>query len=335
MKNIIVSFIVLLLTITLGCDNSTELNFTQGEWKLIYKNQTTNYYHGIYFADLNNGWVVGDSSKILHTKDGGNSWILQECEITEYLKCVFFANTQKGWIGGGNNSIGTTTNGGVTWTWQHPSGESRRTFMAMSFINDHIGWIVDNYGGILHTKDGGITWIQQNSGTSWAITAVQFLDNNEGWATATNRVVLHTTNGGNNWTVSILDNLDYNGATIIYEDIYFYDHSRGWIATNAGASSIAYPHAPIIHTSNNGRTWNCISTTNQTKCITSIQFINENLGWAASENGILYTNNGGESWFYQFENNNNDDIFIDICFIDQAYGWALTFRGDVFKYRVL
>ena len=70
------------------------------------------------------------------------------------LRTVFFVNTQKGWVGGGGNSVGRTTDGGANWIWEHPAGEPRRTFMAMSFVNENMGWIVDNFGGILHTEDG-------------------------------------------------------------------------------------------------------------------------------------------------------------------------------------
>ncbi|MDP1677204.1 MAG: YCF48-related protein [Bacteroidota bacterium] len=335
MKKTFFGFVALLVIMISGCKKTENLTGqeTPSEWKLVRENQNDNYYHALSFIDQHNGCVVGDSGKILTTNDGGNLWHVQESGTTVSLKCVYFANTQKGWIGGGNNSIGLTTNGGITWIWQHPAGESSRTFMAMSFINEYTGWVVDNYSGILHTEDGGMTWTPQSSGTTWAITSVQFLDAKEGWAVATNRVVLHTTDGGDNWTTNILDTINYgNGITAIYSDIYFYNQSKGWIATNVGASSIRNPIASIVRTSDTGNTWNCQSTPEEL-AINSIQFVNENFGWAGCFGGILFTTNSGKTWDYQFSK--TDDIIVDICFVDQSHGWALSFNGSIYRYQAL
>lgn len=333
MKDLILLLNLFPLVLYTGCDNSLEPNFVKGEWKLVDSRISNGYINGLYFADGKNGWVIGDSGKILNTNDGGNSWTLQESHTNNYLKCVCFADSLKGWIGGGNNSIGITTNGGITWNWQHPEGEPNRIFMAISFINENTGWIGDNYGGIHHTENGGQIWEEQNSGTSWAITAIQFLNNDEGWATGTNRVVLHTTDGGKNWIVKILDSLSDMSVAIVFDDIYFCNSSKGWIATNAAASSMANPQAPVVRTVDNGKNWFCCPTTEQTYWISSIRFVNENIGWAACQNGILFSSNGGHNWNYQLQS--TDGIIVDINFVDQTHGWAVSFIGDIYKYQAL
>lgn len=327
---------MLLMILTSGCkkaENITGGDSSQGEWKLVREAQTTGYFHGLSFVDQYSGWAVGDSGRILHTNDGGNSWRIQESGTTVSLKCVHFATAQLGWVGGASDSIGKTTNGGVSWTWQHPAGESRRTFMAISFVNEFAGWIVDNYSGILHTEDGGITWTPQTSGTQWAITSVQFLDAKEGWATATNRVVLHTTDGGNNWIARTLDTLNYgSGVTVIYTDIFFFNRSKGWIATNALASSIANPAASVVCTSDTGKAW-IVQPSPETSLISSIKFVDENAGWAASESGILHTTDGGGKWTYELDVAGG--IFVDIWFVDFSHGWAITFTGNIYRYQAL
>jgi len=152
MKKVIL--LLILVEAIIGCENSTAPNSPQGEWSLV-GNAPRGYYNAIYFVDRNNGWVVGDSGRILSTSDGGSSWNVRESGISSYLKCVTFVNLSRGWIGSRNNSIGLTTNGGLSWVWQHPPGNSQRLFTAISFVNENVGWIVDNYGGILHTEDGG------------------------------------------------------------------------------------------------------------------------------------------------------------------------------------
>ncbi len=303
----------------------------QGAWTLVRNQHNAAYYRGLYFADQNSGWAVGDSGIVLHTGDGGITWDRQASGTTEPLKCVFFAGTQKGWIGGGNNSIGMTTNGGVTWTWQHPAGKPKRMFMSLSFVNESLGWIVENNSGILHTTDGGLTWTPQVSGTTWAITSVQFLDALEGWAVSTNAEVLHTTDGGSSWTSRTLGTLDYGGAVPIFNDIFFSTRSKGWIATNVLASSIAHPAAPVVATSDGGTSWTCQSTPEQ-QAINALHFAGEYDGWAACYGGICATTNGGATWTYELPGA-DDRAFVDIFFTDRSHGWALTSHGSVYRYE--
>jgi len=321
-------WILFLCVAVLGCKNATEPNTHVGNWILNYSAQD-GYFHGLSFPDKNHGWVVGDSGSILRTSNAGNSWEVQESGIGSSLKCVYFANASKGWIGGGENSIGMTTNGGGSWSWQHPAGEPNRTFMGISFVDDSTGWIVDNYGGILHTENGGISWTPQTSGTTWAITSVQFLDANEGWATATNRLVLHTTNGGDEWSIIALDSLDY-GTTVVFNDIYFLNRSKAWIATIAGLNVEPHP-APIVASSDTGNTWSC-QTTPEEMFITSVVFLNESLGWATASAGILNTTDGGVHWTYQLSL--PSALFVDLSLVDQSVCWALTFTGKIYRFEI-
>ena len=298
------------------------------EWKVV-RMGGTGYFQGLSFVDMENGWAVGDSGRIIHTGDGGETWEIQEGGTIVPLKCVAFSSPQMGWIGAGDNSIGRTTDGGVSWTWVHPVGEERRTFMAVSFFDNRTGWIGDNFGGILHTEDGGLTWSPQSSSTTWAITSIQFLDSREGWVTATNRVVLHTTDGGEHWSVSILDSIDYGRQVIVvYTDIYFTDHSTGWIATTSAFSDTDYHPTPILRTIDGGQGWECRFTP-ENDLISAIAFADKKRGWAACLGGILYTSDGGVSWSPQILTPGVP--VVDLSLIGQSRIWALTFTGSIFR----
>lgn len=330
--------LLLILSILVGCGNPSDhgepkLNWPQGEWNLAYEAQEDVYYQGVCFADADNGWVVGWSGRILHTDDGGHSWGLQESGTSSDLECVYFINAQRGWIGSSNNTIGTTTDGGASWSWQQPEGEPRRTFMDMSFVDENTGWIVDNFGGILHTQDGGVTWTPQSSSTQWAITSVQFLNTNEGWATATNRIVLRTTDGGQNWTTIDLNQVDY-GATVILEDIFFIDGDRGWISTNimASSDSSAFENgSPLLYTTDGGETWQ-IQTSLPASILKSVRFIDQGMGWVASDR-LFYSEDGGNSWTSQ-STDVNGELFQDICLVDNIGLWTVTFTGKIYHYRI-
>ena len=256
MYKIIIAFVILLATN--GCEQSITSNSPTTGWRLL-SSVGPGYYSAMSFVDRSNGWVVGDSGRIFKTTDGGSSWNPQQSGVNNFLHCVTFTNLSHGCIGGRDNSIGLTTNGGASWTWSHPPGESRRTFMAVSFAGDNTGWIVDNFGGILHTGDGGQSWTPQSSGITTALTSIHFLDDQVGSATAVPRSVLHTTNGGGSWTVTDLDTLNY-GATAVFDDIQFVNGSMGWIALNTGASNTYYHPNPMVATSDGGRTWTVQAT---------------------------------------------------------------------------
>lgn len=330
MREYLITLAFALMILNDGCKNHTEPNSATEDWELV-RNAQEGYFNGLWFVDQNHGWAIGDSGRILNTSDGGYSWNIQQSGTQVSLKSVTFANESKGWLGGSNNSLGISTNGGISWTWQNPDGDSRRTFMDISFVDENNGWVVDNYGGILHTEDGGRNWISQNSGTNWCITSVQFLDVLEGWATATNRIVLHTIDGGNSWSKTTLDSLDYGiGVTVVYEDICFVSPSKGWISTTSAISVADFHPAPIVSTSDAGEIWICRKTP-EDQYIRALTFINDYKGWAAASRGILHTDDGGVSWKYQFQK--SEAFFVDICFIEQSYGWALTFTGEIYRYQ--
>src|SRR4030042_5148406 len=51
----------------------------------------------IYFIDSKTGWAAGDSGIIVHTRDGGQSWEVQQSNISGQILDIFFINEQQGW----------------------------------------------------------------------------------------------------------------------------------------------------------------------------------------------------------------------------------------------
>ena len=61
------------------------------------------------------------------------------------------------------------------------------------------------------------------------------------------------------------------------------------------------------------------------KLLKSVQFINQDTGWAAGEGGtIIKTTDGGISW--EIQNTNVETFIVDLFFLDENLGWALTIR---------
>jgi photosystem II stability/assembly factor-like uncharacterized protein len=105
------------------------------------------------------GWIAGGYGTILHTEDGGLTWLFQPSGTTERLNAVQFISPHQGWAVGDRGVILKTINGGQDWITQ--SSGTREDLRDLSFVDENHGWVGGSYGLILHTADGGITWKKQ------------------------------------------------------------------------------------------------------------------------------------------------------------------------------
>uniref|UniRef100_A0A7V3PT29 Photosynthesis system II assembly factor Ycf48/Hcf136-like domain-containing protein n=1 Tax=candidate division WOR-3 bacterium TaxID=2052148 RepID=A0A7V3PT29_UNCW3 len=129
-------------------------------WQIVHRDTTYDFYD-VYFADHNTGWVVGGNDRnfqavILHTTDGGISWVAQNVpEVAKFLRAVKFVTPNLGWACGRNGTIIHTTNGGNTWIVQSSNADS--TLFDIDFANENNGMAAGN-GITVATTDGGEHW---------------------------------------------------------------------------------------------------------------------------------------------------------------------------------
>jgi photosystem II stability/assembly factor-like uncharacterized protein len=73
---------------------------------------------GVEFTDEKHGWAVGHDAAILHTKDGGRTWQLQNFapELEKPLLDVLFTDASKGMAIGAYGLFLVTSDGGASWT---------------------------------------------------------------------------------------------------------------------------------------------------------------------------------------------------------------------------
>jgi len=176
----------------------------------------------IAFVDELHGWAVGDSSLILATVDGGETWVEQDCPVeniswdlvypvtAEKVFCVDHTNTFTA-----TGTMLLTENGGNNWTVLDTDVPRISLYFSMCFIDELNGWACyqpsKTWEGelcqIWRTRDGGHVWEKISDATSsWLpIFSIQFIDENNGWFSAgpnykaTSLTIYHTTDGGNTW----------------------------------------------------------------------------------------------------------------------------------------
>ena len=210
--------------------------------------------------------------------------------------------------------------------WVLQSSGTSNDLNGVFFYDAYHGWAVGDSGVILNTSDGGETWNQQTSGTSLDLCSVCFINQDKGWITGKliypdSGIILRTLNGGNNW------DLVFNPPGTRMVDIFFIDSLNGW-AVGEVDGWYGTHGSPIFFSSNGGQTWDQISGLYEIK---SIQFMDENNGWAAGgsvsgSTGYPYTimfltSDGGNTWVEKISNQGTGLLGV-VYFIDQDVGWA-------------
>lgn len=137
--------------------------------------QTTNLKYeiaDIFFPDRQNGWASAFNysdppygTRILKTKDGGNTWIVTDYPGEDvFITCINFSDSLHGWIGGKPHIIAGTDDGGVIWKEAEMDTSTLAFFPVLNilFYNKKYGWacggMFDIAGVVWRTTDGGKKW---------------------------------------------------------------------------------------------------------------------------------------------------------------------------------
>jgi photosystem II stability/assembly factor-like uncharacterized protein len=241
--------------------------------------------NSIYFADKNNGWVVGNNHIILHTSNGGQTWSRQESGLEPLnvhgvrkaldLFSVHFVDNNYGWAVGFFGTIINTNNGGLTWDRQKSGTDN--VLWKVFFVDQEHGWAVGSNGTILYTENGGKSrfggilsgWKKQESNTDVHLFDVFFLNQYTGWVVGADEI-LYTENGGRFWKKQQI------GQAKHLRGVRFINKEDGWVVgTNK-----------IFGTKDGGRTWQVFDSGTQ-QWLHNIFFLDTNHGWISGGNGTM------------------------------------------------
>ena len=294
---------------------------------------TTNNLRAVHFVNSETGFVVGAHGTVLKTTNGGANWILTDIGASNFLADLYFVNSNTGYVVSYNSNQGTifkTTNGGEN--WNIILFDDHRGFHCTYFINANTGyaggrkWVFHPpywqflYAFIYKTTNGGSNWLEPylstvdgsncrslyfinetgyasifstvsssyinkttNSGINWTqmnspmIESLFFTSKDTGHAVYTTGKCYKTTNGGSNWVLNQLSNSALHG-------IHFPSPDTGYI--------VGYGQAIYIYkTTNGGINW---IAQNLLAYLSSVFFINNNVGYAVGLNGRIFkTTTGG------------------------------------------
>jgi photosystem II stability/assembly factor-like uncharacterized protein len=214
----------------------------------------------------------------------------------------------------------------------------RDGLLGVSFCDDKNGWAVGQYGTILHSTDGGVAWNYQRSGVRSHIIAVHGISPEVAWAVGHGGIVIHTSDTGKTWKVVNM------GMQHVFNDVQFVNPQEGWIVGQ---------YETILHTGDGGNNWQRVhggepaaidfskvkegeivdenfGAEEEVYTLNSVYFLNNQLGWAAGEAGIiLKTTNGGKTWEKLVSGTKN--TLTDIEFNTQDFGFVVGLDSTILK----
>lgn len=207
-----------------ACGDAIVLRTTDGgtpPWQQVFLNSIvpadTADFYGVSFVDSLKGWMAAgrypeiDSlgvhfkkgqGFIVHSENGGDSWVLQRRDTLYDFFDVKFKDALEGWVVGGNDStmeacVLHTTNGGQNWDFL-TIPNSAKYLRALELVDGNKLWAVGRSGTIIYSSDGGNSWEVQASGIDTTLFDVDFADSLRGLI-AGNGIVLYTRDGGDTW----------------------------------------------------------------------------------------------------------------------------------------
>jgi photosystem II stability/assembly factor-like uncharacterized protein len=262
------------------------------------------------------GWAVGYYGSIVHTSDGGKTWVHQKSGTEKLLTSVDFVDRNKGWAVGYGPTILHTGDGGKNWSEQKIEEDVFLT--SVHFESEQKGWAVGEWGTILYTEDGGKNWQIQLSGDDAILYSVDFADELHGWAAGEFGTVFHTEDGGETW------NKQPTGVVNVLFSCKALDLENVCVA---GIDSL------VLRTRDKGATWERVDTGDkQVRPYYAVNLNNPENGVVCGQGVALFTENGGATWQHCEVDTNIDYIWLyDVVYTNSTTAWMVGEKGRIFR----
>lgn len=241
-RQILISFLVVVLWVYLLIPNT--LFAQQEKQQKLYDDLFS-----VSFPTEKDGWACGRWGTVLHTSDGGKTWVRQNTGVDYSLSSIFFVDSKHGWAVGDKGTIIHTQDGGKT--WDNQKSPVSFVLMDVNFVTPSKGWIVTEQTHILSTDNGGKTWSIQFKDKDFILKALSFCDQLNGWAVGEYGYIYHTKNGGITWEKQAgkfeisVDTGEPEGGNILF-DVVAIDQKTAWAV---GIESY------VARTLDGGKTW--------------------------------------------------------------------------------
>ncbi len=312
--------------------------FLPAQWAPI-PSGTSQTLHDVYLLNPDYGVAVGDTSTVLVTTDGGDSWLPVASGFKENFQSALALDEDSLLIAGGNyfdGAIYRTPDGGFKW----------------NFVGEGID--LASNGNLIFALDNETIYKSFNRGAGWKpsviiIGSTIILDklifpadsigfcfgNISGFATLS-AFGYRTDDAGDTW--SALFEVDFPNANA-YSAAAFPHPDTGFVFTNAyenfqpGALNQLVRVSDFVYDdsdfSDNWRFSSEIVNEDMPGLIRDAYFLDTQVGYAVSENGNIYkTFNGGRDWMVDYE---GDTPLNALFVIEEETAIAVGDKGVILK----
>lgn len=255
-------------------------------WELFYASNKGSIQE-MDFISSQLAFAVTDSSELMKTSNGGDSWEIINIPIDSInFSAINFIDNEVGFITTSDSSFLKTEDGGDSWFTYTFDNISYLT--ACFFHNELEGWVTGWDGEYAHTVDGGLNWDVQIMDDEH-IADIFFTNSENGFIISRDGKLYQTSDGGIIW----VETDDFDNSL---RQIEFADNLNGWIAAT---------HY-IYHTDDGGISWEeefDLTQFGWGHSISSLAALSENDAWFCTNNGKIFS--------YDFLSQVSDDILIE------------------------
>lgn len=225
-------------------------------------------------------WVLCADGRVTVSDDAGATWSERLASSSKKLRGIEALDAHRAFVSGDDGTLLATEDGGRTWKQVETPVEDHLT--SVHFIGEE-GWVAGWGGILLYSKDGGKTWTRQVTDTSNALESVYFADRSHGWAVGWVGTIIRTVDGGETWR-----EVRTPAAQWSLSAVYFQNANDGWAVGFLGQ---------ILRSRDGGLSWEAQPSPSKT-WLKSVVFDSAGRGWIAGTDGVLTSDDGGESWRY-------------------------------------
>ena len=86
----------------------------QDGWRAEQRGPAGKDLNAVHFSDSKRGWAAGDDGIVMHTEDGGKTWVRQPVATTESINDIYFRDKEDGYLLTGNR-VFKSEDGGQRW----------------------------------------------------------------------------------------------------------------------------------------------------------------------------------------------------------------------------
>jgi photosystem II stability/assembly factor-like uncharacterized protein len=235
-----------------------------------------------FASDINFAAVVGDSSTVLVSGDGGDTWAKKPSSNKINLSDIYLMRNGNAVIVGDSSTIYYGINN-LDSLVRIPQSKGN-TFFRVKFFNQ-TGFITGNKGVILKSLDGGYSWTKTKTNTNEILFDISFFNDKKGFAVGWNGTVLATTNSGDSWFKVKIEESSIENNYL--KSIDLNDKGYGLIVGGDGA---------ILRTTNFGNSWEKLDI-KFSGGFQKVKFIDEEYCIIVGSKGvILVSKDKGETW---------------------------------------